>query len=148
MKSIKLTKKDIKQIAESCVKNILKEDFFQNNMNNQYDNDEEEFETDNEPYYDRQQYHNFILKTLENFTNEMGDGQVFYDKKEDGYWIIPINSGIEIFVRLDVSTGKLIPFHVKASQKDGNINPDDAMNLFKWGYEILNKINSFSVSNI
>ena len=45
MKSIKLTKKDIKQIAESCVKNILKEDFFQNNMNNQYDNDEEEFET-------------------------------------------------------------------------------------------------------
>ena len=33
-------------------------------------------------------------------------------------------------------------FHVKASQKDGNINPDDAMNLFKWGYEILNKINS------
>mgnify|MGYP007095291704 CR=1 FL=1 len=25
MKSIKLTKKDIKQIAESCVKNILKE---------------------------------------------------------------------------------------------------------------------------
>ena len=116
-------------------------------MNNQYDNDEEEFETDNEPYYDRQQYHNFILKTLENFTNETGDGQVFYDKKEDGYWIIPINSGIEIFVRLDVSTGKLIPFHVKTSQKDGNINPDDAMNLFKWGYEILNKINSFSVSN-
>ena len=42
MKSIKLTKKDIKQIAESCVKNILKEDFFQNNMNNQYDNDEED----------------------------------------------------------------------------------------------------------
>ena len=76
IQSIKLTKKDIKQIAESCVKNILKEDFFQNNMNNQYDNDEEEFETDNEPYYDRQQYHNFILKTLENFTNETGDGQV------------------------------------------------------------------------
>lgn len=144
MNKIRITKKDIEQITEACVKNILKEDFYQNDV----DDSEEEFETDNEPYYSREKYHNYVKNALEKFAKETGDGQVFYDKREDGFWIIPISSGIEIFVRFDVFSGKLIPYQVKTSQKDGRISPDDAMALFKWGYEILNRINSFSVANV
>ena len=62
MNKIRITKKDIEQITEACVKNILKEDFYQNDV----DDSEEEFETDNEPYFDQRQNHRNIMIYLNN----------------------------------------------------------------------------------
>ena len=115
MKSIKLTKKDIKQIAESCVKNILKEDFFQNNMNNQYDNDEEEFETDNEPYFSQQDNHRNILIYLNNICKGIGGSTDYYD----GYYVLNEKEDlIQIMLSFNPNNGELYVYDVEILTKN------------------------------
>ena len=133
MKSIKLTKKDIKQIAESCVKNILKEDFFQNNINNQYDNDEEEFETDNEPYFSQQDNHRNILIYLNNICKGIGGSTDYYD----GYYVLNEKEDlIQIMLSFNPNNGELYVYDVEIAKNIGNEIPE-TINAFNWGSKTL-----------
>lgn len=133
MKSIKLTKKDIKQITESCVKIMLKEDFYQNNMNNQYDNDEEEFETDNEPYFSQQDNHRNIIIYLNNICKEIGGSADYYD----GHYVIDEKEDlIQIILSFNPNNGELYMYDMKIAKNIGNEIPE-TINAFNWGSKAL-----------
>lgn len=129
MNKIRITKKDIEQITEACVKNILKEDFYQNDA----DDSEEEFETDNEPYFDQQQNHRNIMNYLSNICKQIG-GSFDYDRGQ--YWIDEPEDLIQIILDFETNNGTLSVHSVYMAKTIGTDIPE-TINAFNWGSKAL-----------
>lgn len=129
MNKIRITKKDIEQITEACVKNILKEDFYQNDV----DDSEEEFETDNEPYFDQRQNHRNIMIYLNNICKAI-NGSCDYD---NGLYLLeePENL-IQIILRFETTNGTLSVYDVYIAKPIGSDVPE-TINAFNWGSQAL-----------
>lgn len=129
MNKIRITKKDIEQITEACVKNILKEDFYQNDV----DDSEEEFETDNEPYFDQRQNHTNIMNYLSNICKQIG-GSFDYDRGQ--YWIDEPEDLIQIILDFETNNGTLSVHSVYMAKTIGADIPE-TINAFNWGSKAL-----------
>lgn len=124
MKKIYLSKNDIKYLTEACVKKILNEDSFDN---------EEEFKTDNEPYFDRYKNHNLIMQYLTMLCKNIGGGNADYDRGI--YWIEEPNDSITITFNFNPYDGQL---HVADTRLLVRVDDlPNTINAFNWASKAL-----------
>lgn len=126
MKRINITTKDLKEITETCVKNILKEGYFDSLQPDKYQT------TDKREAY------------LTNICNKIGGGEVDSDGYK--YFVEAPNDNAEIVLYLDRNTNGLEIYTAEVSKLGKIENLDDAILTYKWMVDFLTmfKTNPFN----
>ena len=102
-------------------------------IESKYDNDEEEFETDNEPYFSQQDNHRNILIYLNNICKGIGGSTDYYD----GYYVLNEKEDlIQIMLSFNPNNGELYVYDVEIAKNIGNEIPE-TINAFNWGSKAL-----------
>lgn len=125
MKRINITTKDLKEITETCVKNILKEGYFDSLQPDKYQS------TDKREMY------------LKNICNKIGGGDVDSDGYK--YFVESPNGNAEIVLYIDRNTNGLEIYTAEVSKMGKIENIDDAILTYKWmtDFLIMLKTNPF-----
>lgn len=112
MNKVNITKKDIEYIAESCIKNILKEGYFDNMQPDKYQT------TDRREVY------------LQNICKKVGGGEVDNDGYK--YFVDGPNDDAQIVFYVDRNTNGLSIYEAEVSKMGKIENIDNAISIYKW----------------